>query len=58
MDLAIPGLFGLLGINFHSRRKILNIKDAPKHALTIWISKTTIFVCLFYCQKAAFVCEF
>jgi hypothetical protein len=43
--------------NFFNK-KILYIEDAPKHVLIVWIFDTNFFVCLFYCQKTAFVCEF
>jgi hypothetical protein len=28
------------------------------YMFTIWIFKTIILICLFYCQKMAIVCEF
>jgi hypothetical protein len=40
------------------KKKILYIEDTLKHVFTIWIFNTKFFVCLFHCQKTAFVCEF
>jgi hypothetical protein len=43
---------------FFPKKKMLYVEEAPKHVHIVWIFNTIIFVCLFYCQKTAFVCEF
>jgi hypothetical protein len=38
--------------------KFLCVEEAVEYVFTVWIFNTIIFLCPFYCQKTAFVCEF
>jgi hypothetical protein len=42
----------------NKKQKLLCVEEALECMFTVWISNIIIFICLFYCQKTAFVCEF
>jgi hypothetical protein len=60
-DISLEELWNatkIWGFHIFKIKKDLHIAKALKHVLTFWIFKKIILICLFYCQKTDFVCEF